>query len=167
MNIQITSGIGIGPTELSAFDAALNNAGISNFNLLRLSSVIPPSSQLIVSESHNSVLRIGGEWGDRLYVVMAEKREHIQGREAWAGIGWVQEPVSGRGLFVEHEGDSEQCVRSDIQKSLEALQRTRDMNISPINMLVKGGTCTTDPVCSLVIAVYQAESWRDIEPSRR
>ena len=45
MEIQISTGIGIGPTQLSAFDSALNNAGVANYNLLKLSSVIPPKSK--------------------------------------------------------------------------------------------------------------------------
>ena len=42
MNIYVSSGIGYGQTKLAAFDAALNEAGIANFNLIKLSSVIPP-----------------------------------------------------------------------------------------------------------------------------
>ena len=38
LDISITSGLGQGPTTLAAFDAALRDAGIANFNLIRLSS---------------------------------------------------------------------------------------------------------------------------------
>ena len=44
MTIYIASGVGIGKTPLSAFDAALKDAGVYNFNLITLSSVIPPKS---------------------------------------------------------------------------------------------------------------------------
>ncbi len=53
MKIHIGTSIGTGETELSAFDTALYNAGIANYNLLYLSSVIPPrvnsSSMTVVS----------------------------------------------------------------------------------------------------------------------
>ena len=42
MKIRLSSGRGEGPTPLAAFDAALLDAGVSNYNLLPLSSVIPP-----------------------------------------------------------------------------------------------------------------------------
>ena len=44
MQIHLASGVGSGPTELAAFDAALAAAGVANYNLLYLSSVIPPAS---------------------------------------------------------------------------------------------------------------------------
>ncbi len=44
MRIDIVWGGSEGKTLLSAFDRALLNAGIHNFNLIPLSSVIPPQS---------------------------------------------------------------------------------------------------------------------------
>jgi len=158
MRIQITSGIGTGPTKLSAFDAALNEAGASNYNLIRLSSIIPPGSKLTVSKG--PIDTQPGSWGDRLYVVMADMRVDTPNVEAWAGIGWVQDEKTGRGLFVEHEGANESTVRRDIQASLEALQATRDLDFGRIDMKVVGITCVHEPVCALVIAVFQASSWK-------
>ena len=97
--IIITSGKGNASTKLAAFDAALWDAGIANYNLIKLSSVMPPKSKLIVGSPENPQ---GKRVGDRLYVVLAEKREDKVGKEAWAGIGWVQ-AENGHGLFVEHE----------------------------------------------------------------
>ena len=89
MNITIAASTGESLTKLSAFDAALFNAGIANYNLLRLSSVIPPETSILhvdATVGHSAK----GNWGDKLYVVMAEMRQDIIGSEAWAGIGWVQ-----------------------------------------------------------------------------
>lgn len=163
MQIHIGSAIGSGPTKLSAFDAALNDAGIANYNLLRLSSVIPPKTDLIIHDEGIET-QLPGEWGDRLYVVMAEMRVDTPNTEAWAGIGWVQDKVTGKGLFVEHEGNSEVSVRRDIQQSLEALMATRNIDFGPIQMKVIGRTCTHVPVCAMVVAVYQSSDWLN-EPS--
>jgi len=157
MIIKISSGIGTGPTQLSAFDSALNHAGVANYNLLRLSSVIPPKTKIEVSDK--MLTNLPGEWGDRLYVVIAEERTNVPNEEAWAGIGWVQEKNTGKGLFVEHEGNSEKSVRSDIQQSLEALMATRNVNFGDIHMNVVGTTCKHGPVCALVVAVYKASDW--------
>jgi arginine decarboxylase len=156
MNIQVTAGTGKAYTKLAAFDAALNEVGVANYNLIRLSSVIPPGSKII---NKTPVQSQPGQWGDRLYVVMAEMRVDTPNMEAWAGIGWVQDKKTGKGLFVEHEGTNEQSVRRDIKASLEALQGVRQIDFGDIHMEVVGRTCTHDPVCALVLAVYKAEDW--------
>lgn len=157
MQINISSGIGTGPTKLAAFDSALHNAGVSNYNLLCLSSVIPPNSEININSSR--AINLPGGWGDRLYVVMAEQRVDIPKQEAWAGIGWVQDRDTGKGLFVEHEGHDEDSVRNDITQSLNALMATRKVNFGPINMKVVGTVCEKSPACALVVAVYQASNW--------
>ena len=159
MKIYLSSGIGTGPTRLSAFDAALNNAGIANYNLIRLSSVIPPKTKLIPLDSQIPADIVPGKWGHRLYIVMAEERVDTPNSEAWAGIGWVQDKKTGKGLFVEHEGKSEKSVRRNITQSLEALMATRNVDFGPIDMKVVGTVCSYHPVCSLVVAVYQASDW--------
>lgn len=159
MTINLTAGIGTGPTKLSAFDAALNHAGVANYNLIRLSSVIPPSSEIIVHDG--PIPKIPGQWGDRLYVVMAEERVDTPNTEAWAGIGWVQEKDSGRGLFVEHQGKSQKYVEESIRQSLNALMATRNVDFGEIHMKVAGRICKHEPVCALVVAVYQADAWQD------
>lgn len=161
MKIYLASGLGSGPTKLAAFDAALNDAGIANYNLLRLSSVIPPHTEIIQAKSPIPSEKMPGGWGDRLYVVMAEERVDTPNVEAWAGIGWVQEKGSNKGLFVEHEGNSEASVRRDISQSLEALMATRNVDFGEIQMQVVGKTCTHHPVCAMVVAVYQASDWQN------
>ena len=69
LTIRVSSGKGVGRTRLSAFDAALHAAGVGNFNLLRLSSVIPRGSE--VTEV-GGLQQLAGAHGDRLYCVYAE-----------------------------------------------------------------------------------------------
>jgi arginine decarboxylase len=157
--IHTCAGVGTGPTKLSAFDAALRGAGIHNYNLILLSSVIPPGSVVTTDRGSLDAGLIRGEWGDRLYVVMAEERTDVPGTEVWAGIGWVQDEITGRGLFVEHEGATEQSVRDDIEASLGALVDGRGQEFGPVNMRVQGGVCTGEPVSAMVAAVYKAEPW--------
>jgi arginine decarboxylase len=158
MNIHVASGTGSGPTKLAAFDAALQAAGIANFNLIRLSSIVPPSSKII--EHEGPVAKSLGDWGDRLYVVMADYRVDTPNVEAWAGIGWVQDEKTGEGLFVEHEGASQSTVTRDIEQTLQSLIATRGMQFGPVHMKVAGITCVHAPVCALVIATFQATGWK-------
>jgi len=160
MEIHIGSGRGVGPTKLAAFDAALNDAGIANYNLLILSSVVPTGAHIIEHDGHINVAMPGG-WGDRLYVVMARNSVSEPGQQAWAGIGWVQDAKTGKGLFVEHAGDTEQSVREDITQSLKALTKTRNMDLGPIHMKVEGVECADAPASVIVTAVYQASDWQN------
>lgn len=159
MHIQVTDGVGVGPTELSAFDQALVKAGVANYNLIYLSSVLPPASEVEIT---NEPQPLAGDWGDRLYVVMAQQRASQPGSEAWAGIGWIQDPVTNKGLLVEHEGHSEDEVRSDITNSLQALADNRGMTFGPPQMHVSGVQCADKPVCALVVAVFESNAWETI-----
>jgi arginine decarboxylase len=156
--IRVARGTGTGPTGLAAFDAALRATGTANFNLVRLSSVIPPGS--LVGEAPGP-LAVRGEWGDRLYVVYAEWRADEPGAQAWAGVGWLQDLETGRGVFVEHEGTSEAAVRERLSASLGALREGRpEVDLGPEHLVVQGAVCRDEPVCALVIAVYEHETWR-------
>lgn len=159
-SISVRSGIGRGPTKLASFDSALLAASVANFNLLHLTSVIPPASEVHVEEEHRGISPEGG-WGDRLYVVMAECRVEVSHEEAWAALGWVQEEATGRGIFVEHIGHSRARVEADIQSSLQAVCDARP-GFSPgeFQMAIRGVTCEHEPVCALVIAAYESEPWR-------
>jgi arginine decarboxylase len=156
MRIVVTSGTGAGRTPLSSFDSALLEAGIGNFNLIRLSSVIPLGAQLVTGvESVGSA----ASWGDRLYVVLAEDRQIEHGRRACAGLGWIQNIDTGQGLFVEHHGPSEESVRTQITDSLETMRESRGESFGPVEMSLASISCETQPVCALVAAVFQHEPW--------
>jgi arginine decarboxylase len=157
--IDIRTGVGRGPTELAAFDAALRDANIANFNLIVLSSVIPPGTTVDVLDDVTDHTP-PGEWGDRLYVVMAERRTSVPGQGVSAGIGWVQDEISGQGLFVEHHGREEWRVRQDIQLSLDSMVQGRPQRFGPTRTMVETATCTDGtPTCALVVAVYESQGW--------
>jgi arginine decarboxylase len=143
---------------MAAFDAALNEVGIANYNMVRLSSIVPPKSEIVVHKGKMPFI-MPGNWGDRMYVVMAEMRVDTPNKEAWAGIGWVQDQETGTGLFTEHEGANEETVRRDIRQTLEALMATRNVQWGEIQMQVTGRICTHQPICALVAAVFQVSDW--------
>lgn len=155
MQIFLTTGTGEGPNELAAFDRALYEAGIANFNLLVLSSVIPPATTIVQKQLHLN----DDDWGARLYVVLAQHRQATVGEQAWAGIGWVQDDETGKGLFVEHDGTSRAAVEGMIEDSLSSMVSYRSSSFGPPQMVVAGTECRERPVCALVAATYRVESW--------
>jgi arginine decarboxylase len=153
--ITLATGIGRGPTELAAFDAALLTAGVANYNLICLSSVIPPGSR-IVRERWRTPTH---EYGRRLYVVMSQMRQSQSGRHAHAGIGWVQQGVDGPGLFVELHDDNRDRLEADLHATLNAMRIYRDIKFGPVQTQIASKTCVAQPVCALVVAVFACEPW--------
>jgi arginine decarboxylase len=149
-------GVGGGPTELATFDAALIAAGVANFNLIVMGSVIPPRTNVIVNREPKVP---AGAWGDRLYVVMAHERVAARHAEAWAGLGWVQEEATGRGLFAQHHGSSRADVERDIHESLDTLCRNRAVTFGGHQMELAGTRCRDMPACALVVATYRSTAW--------
>lgn len=153
--IPVTSGVGEGRTDLAAFDRALFDAGVANYNLLALSSVIPPGTTVRPEPLDWN----GRGFGDRLYVVIAEHRAVRHGTQAWAGLGWVQRAADGSGLFVEHHGAGEAEVEEQIRASLDSMVRYREDDFGKVELVTAGVTCEEHPVCAAVVAVFGAEGW--------
>ena len=154
MKIILTSGIGEGNTKLAAFDKALNDAGIANYNLIPLSSVIPKNAEIVEGKFTSKK----EEYGHKLYVVIAHREEDRIGKGCFAGLGWVQ-AKDGKGLFVEHEGETEEEVKEKIVKSLTDMVKYREEEFGEIRYKITGTICKNKPVCALVCAVYRVEGW--------
>lgn len=155
MRIVVTCGTGVGPTSLAAFDKALLAAGIENYNLIPLSSVIPPGAEI----ERAQYVTNPDEYGRRLYVVKAEQRATEPGTGAYAGVGWVQEPADGRGLFVECEGTTYEGVHEEIVATLDSMTESRLRDYGSVESEIAGIECTGRPVAAVVIAVYKSEPW--------
>jgi arginine decarboxylase len=167
LEIRVSAGRGIGLTRLSAFDAALRDAGVADFNLVRLSSVIPPGG--IISEVPGGE-QIQGRTGDILHCVYADSYASTPGEEAWAGVAWAQRPedgpeiaarpdLAGSGVFVEHSAISQALVERDLRASLADLTRNRIGEFPRRGRLLSSARCVDHPVCALVIASYSTQSW--------
>lgn len=163
MTIEVVSSVGRGKTLLSAFDNALLNSGVHNYNLLTLSSVIPPKSEIVQMKKYESK---PDEFGHKLYVVKAEIRSDIKGHGLACGIGWYQ-LEDGRGFFVEHEveRDSEveakETIENWILQSLEDLVVSREIKFdrTKAHFLITSAKVEDLPICVLTIAVYHSEGW--------
>jgi arginine decarboxylase len=119
MKIDIVWGKSEGKTLVSAFDRALLEAGIHNFNLIPLSSVIPKNS--VVEEVGK--VRLSKDVGDVLHVVIASFGCQKPDAIISAGLGWVQ--TERGGLFIESKGefgqeDCEEEIRIGLSEMLEA-----------------------------------------------
>ena len=152
--IILTSGVGEGLTELSAFDAALHDAGIKNLNLIPLSSVIPTGSKITERKYELDPKH----FGYRAYVVISSEKTSKKGETVAAGLGWVINETNG-GLFVEHHGYSPERVKEQIKDSLTHMVTYRKEKYGPIQSKTADIKCKDKPVCALVAAIYKVEGW--------
>ena len=106
----LVAGSGEGDTPLNAFDAALIQAGIGNLNLLRVSSILPPSCQL---STHLAIP--AGSLTPAAYGYITSSRP---GQLIAAAIGVGIGDPDDYGVIMEFEG---YCTR------VEAEARVRNM----------------------------------------
>jgi arginine decarboxylase len=162
MEIFLTTGKGVGRTPIAAFDSALKDAGVYNYNLIYLSSVIPPKTKIKFEKLQENPK----DWGNRLYVVKAEMRSRQSGKYIGAALGWYQWE-DGRGIFVEHEetGETRDAVeanlRAEVEKSLSDMCKSRGVPVEKSKFHTKICTTKVDnlPASVMVIAAYKTEKW--------
>lgn len=154
LRITVRTAAGSGRTPISAFDDALHAANVADFNLIKLSSVVPPRSDVVIADEP-----LAAEHGDKLYCVIATANAELRGESAWAGLGWVYDEELG-GLFVEHHSGSQESVEELIDLSLEDMARRRGRDFGLTRRIVVGAHCVDSPVCALAIATYEVESWQ-------
>jgi arginine decarboxylase len=157
LDIQVSRGAGAGPTRLASFDAALYAAGVGGYNIIRLSSVIPPHAVVRVVAGDDLVK---GVQGDVAYCVYAAAYASTPGEQAWAGIAWAdQVDGSGAGLFVEHAAASEFTLRRDLDATLEAMSFHRGHGYQMAGQILSSAVCVDRPVCAVVVAIYGTAGW--------
>jgi len=116
MEIKIVWGKSEGKTLISSFDKALFKAGIHNFNLIYLSSVIPQEAVVREVGTYKSDRKIG----DILHVVISTIGSNTAGVQISAG------KTEEGGLLFESSGQfsPEEC-REEIKKGLTEMMSAR------------------------------------------
>jgi len=146
--IRVVWGTASGPTALSSFDTALAEAGIHNYNLVTLSSVIPAEPSIEVVGTAPDL----GPVGDELHVVESSATAE-PGERAAAGIGWARSE-SGRGIFYEVSGEDPEQVREEIEAGLAAGRQLRDWTFVDENVVVRSVAADGEHASAVVCATY-------------
>ena len=146
--IRIVWGTASGPTALSSFDAALAEAGVHNYNLVTLSSVIPADPEIEVVGTAPEL----GPVGEELHVVESSATA-APGERAAAGIGWARSE-SGRGIFYEVDGTDPEQVRAEIETGLAAGRELRDWAFVEEDVVVRSVDAEEEHATAVVCAVY-------------
>ena len=154
--IHVAGGVGVAPTEMAAYDAALADANLHNYNLITVSSVIPADAELaIVGEAPDL-----GPAGNQLTVVQGKiiAGPDSDADEIATGIGWATGP--GPGLFYEAHGTDSTAVETEIHRGLEAGCELREWEITDRDVAVS----TVEPRAGSYTAAVMLAAYGDSEP---
>lgn len=116
-NFTFVKGIGKdSKSELLSFDTALCSAGIGNYNIVRVSSILPPKA---VKKNSVEVLK-----GSVLYVAYATATIYGAGRIASAISVGIPKSPSEIGVIMEYSAPNDresviECSREMVKKSME------------------------------------------------
>ncbi len=109
-----TKGKGSADNELEAFEHALRDAGIEKFNLVRVSSIIPPNCRIISPEEGLHKL----EPGKIVFLVLSRIDSKEEGKLISASVG-AAIPEKDYGYLSEYEAVGEsQSISSAKAKKL-------------------------------------------------
>jgi len=105
----LTKGTGKHKEKLSSFELALRNAGIEKYNIVRVSSILPPKCKVISREKGLKLLKPG----QILFVVLAENATNEPNRLLSASIGVaIPNDKSHYGYLSEHHSFGQQEKKS-------------------------------------------------------
>jgi arginine decarboxylase len=155
--IRVATGTGTGPTELAAYDAALGDAGAGDYNLVRLSSVVPAEARVAVVGTLPEL----GAVGDRLTVVEAAGvgSEAASAALAWGRRSAPDDPErTGAGLFFEAgdaDGAGERSPRVEAETGLTAGARRRGWSLDERDCVTAGADADGEAhVAAVALAAY-------------
>ena len=146
--IHVVGGTGTAPTEKAAYDAALADANLHNYNLVPVSSVVPADAEVVRVDDAPDL----GPAGNRLNVVQA-KASAVGPETVAAGIGWTTGP--GPGLFYEADAESESDVQARLETGLDAGRALRDWSFDHEETLIEAAEAAPgEHTCVVVLAAY-------------
>ncbi|KJE49585.1 MULTISPECIES: pyruvoyl-dependent arginine decarboxylase [Acidiplasma] len=94
-----TRGIGRGETQLQSFENALRDAGIAPFNIVSVSSILPPYAEIVDKSEGLKLL----SYGQILFTVLARNSSNELNRMISAAIGVAVPSDRGKwGYLSEH-----------------------------------------------------------------
>ena len=146
--IRVVWGTATGPTALSSYDAALAEAGVHNYNLVTLSSVIPAGPDVELPGTAPNL----GPPGEALEVVQSAATA-APGQRAAVGIGLARS-AAGPGIFYEVDGTDPDAVRTEIREGLAAGRDLRDWAFVEEDVRVESVAPESTHASAVVVAIY-------------
>ena len=150
--IRLVWGTGHAATEKASFDMALAAAGVHQYNLRQLSSVIPADAPLELVGTAPDL----GPTGNALDVVMARKTSP-PGARASAGLAWARSEDTS-GIFYEVEDTDPETVQELLKAGIERGCYIRDIDYSGVETKIVTADSAPDQYTTAVVVATYGES---------
>lgn len=133
--VYLCAGKGTAPESmpLLAFDRALSDCGVANFNHLRVSSVLPPRATILIDEKPPE------DHGAIAYTVYAEKRTAVPSLISAALAIAIPINENHHGMIFEISGNMD-AHAAEKQVSAMASMAMNDRHIKILNIITKSST---------------------------
>lgn len=140
-NYHLAVGKGEGFTELIAFDNALRSAGMWQYNLVRVSSVLPPGVK--------KAKTIDLQPGSILHIAYAKYVSKAPGEIISAAIGvGLPKDENNIGVIMEFSGPvSEEEARETVFRMIIEAMKNRDIPLDDVEIL--SVSCTTKSIAAV------------------
>lgn len=153
--IILTSGIGRGTTKLNAFDNALLNAGIGNFNLSKISSIIPPNAKIIylTKDNQEELLPKIGSIVPIVYSCICGERA---GRYAAVlAIGIPKNYKKHNGLIFEFAGKNitKEKAQKHSERMLQEAFKSRNLQMGEVKFVGIDFVVKKEIICGIAAAL--------------
>lgn len=116
--VYLTAGAAEGGTPLNGFDNALRAAGITEFNLVGVSSIVPPDADVVTLEDDVGVVRARGRLAPAVYV----RKDGVEPGErvaAAVGVGVATAPEGIGMIFVNSCNGSARTAEEGVVAMVE------------------------------------------------
>lgn len=112
----LTKGCGVHPTEIGSFEMALRAAGIAAFNLVPVSSILPPPCSIVKKSAGLKRLKSG----QIVHCVLSRVASNEPGKRLSACIGLsIPSDRASYGCFFEHQTTGENAGQKTGQYAAE------------------------------------------------
>lgn len=121
--VFFTSGVGTHPEHLESFEVALRDAGIEKFNLVTVSSILPPNCEIVSKEEGLGELSPG----EIVFCVMSRISSNEPRRALSASVGCaLPQNINKHGYISEYHayGETAQEVGEHSEKLARSMYST-------------------------------------------
>lgn len=126
-NVFFTKGVGVHKEKLESFELALRDAGIEKFNLVRVSSILPPDCKILSKEAGLKEMKPG----EVVFCVLSENASNEPNRLIAAAVGCaIPADKNQYGYLSEHHSFGERDEKAgDYAEDLAACMLATTLGI--------------------------------------
>jgi arginine decarboxylase len=156
--VALTQGVGVGGSPINAFDNALRAAGIADFNLIKVSSIVPPSVPLVRLRPGSEPVSGEGLMVPTIYIT---RTSDVIGQQLSVAVGAGLAPPSQHAagiVFVASCEGSEEEAREMVSRMVKEGMEAKGLAQHTIELASASTVARAPWSTALAAAVFCDES---------